>query len=237
MLDIRNLCRKFPNFELHDLNLNIEKGEYFILLGDSGSGKSLTLEMIAGLVEPDKGAIFLDNEDITHKRIQKRNTGLVFQTPALFPHMTVRSNILFGVNCRDKRDRLEALDKATWETGTSSLLDRMPGTLSGGEMQRVALARMLARKPRLLLLDEPLSSLDISSRHSMQKLLKNINRSTGLTILHVTHDLHEARNLANRIAIIRNRDGRSTITDMEDPSSILTHYRTQLLLEREGINE
>lgn len=176
-----------------------------MFLGNSGSGKSLLLELIAGLIKPKKGKILLNGKDITDKPIQKRQVGLVFQDFALFPHKTVKENILYPLNISgfSKPDKKTLLDEIAQSMNIRHLLDRMPATLSGGEMQRVALARTLIKKPEVLLLDEPLSSLDVQLRSDLRALLKSINQK-GQTIIHVTHDYDEAIALGNKVAVIDN---------------------------------
>ena len=176
-----------------------------MLLGNSGSGKSLLLELITGLIIPKEGEIFLKGKNITYKPIQKRQVGLVFQDFALFPHKTVKENIFYPLNVSGiaKSEKEVLLDDIARNMNIIHLLNRMPGTLSGGEMQRVALARTLIKKPEVLLLDEPLSSLDVQLRSDLRALLKEINK-TGQTIIHVTHDYDEAIALGNKVAVIDN---------------------------------
>lgn len=207
MLDLKNIRLQYKDFSLKDITFSIDEGEYFVLLGKSGAGKSLILEIIAGLISPDSGKVFLNGEDITRKNIQKRQIGIVFQDYAVFPHLTVRENICYPLksNKAGKTIRHKKVEELARQTDIYNLLNRKPSTLSGGELQRVALARILALNPKCLLLDEPLSSLDIELRQELRELLRNLNRK-GLTIIHVTHDYEEAVSLANRVGIIH--DGR-----------------------------
>lgn len=203
MLEIKNISATLGNFSLRDISLTVEKGDYLTLLGLSGAGKTVLLEILAGLIKPDGGKIFLEGKDISHMSIQQRPIGLVYQDMALFPHMKVRKNIAFGLHNKglsrlQVKERTEAL--AT-RCRVQHLLDRYPGTLSGGEAQRVALARTLASEPLVLLLDEPLASLDVTLRQELRQLLKEINQS-GKTIIHVTHDYMEAATLSKNIAVI-----------------------------------
>jgi molybdopterin-binding protein len=205
MLELRNITVTFSDFSLKSVNISVDAGDYFILLGVSGAGKSMVLETIAGLLFPDKGKIFLDEKDITHEKIQKRRIGLVFQDHAVFPHMTVRENIaypLHGLHKSHLEKRNEIL-KIAEQISIESLLDRKPSTLSGGELQRVALARTLIQEPKVLLLDEPLASMDTQLRSELRGLLRKLNR-TGQTIIHVTHDYEEALSLGGKIAVIHN---------------------------------
>jgi len=203
MLEIRNIIKNYPDFKLDDISFQVNDGDYFAILGPSGAGKTQILEILAGLVEPDEGSIFVDDKEITEMKIQRRPFGLVFQDHAIFPHMSVRENVGFGIKHKglgrkELDSRVEAQAKAV-EIG--HLLDRSPKTLSGGELQRVALARTLIRRPRYLLLDEPLASLDVSLRQGLRSLLKKINLA-GQTIIHVTHDYEEALVLAGKVAVI-----------------------------------
>ncbi len=203
MLELKNISKKYKQFSLKGINLQVNKGEYFVLLGNSGSGKSLLLELITGIIQPKEGEVYLNGNKITHNPIQKRQLGLVFQDFALFPHKTVQENILYSLHNSSigktlKKTKL--IDIAT-SMNIQHLLDRMPGTLSGGESQRVALARTLIKEPEILLLDEPLSSLDIQLRSGLRSLLKKINKK-GQTIIHVTHDYDEAIALGSKVAVI-----------------------------------
>ncbi|PLW96587.1 MAG: hypothetical protein C0593_11135, partial [Marinilabiliales bacterium] len=191
MLYVKDLTIQADTFCVDALSFAVNAGEYFFLLGESGSGKSLILETIAGIRTPKIGSIFINDEEITHLAMDKRHVGMVFQSLALFPHRSVYENIAFPLKVR-KVSR-EAIDNEVnaiaEQLQIGKLLDRRPGTLSGGEHQRVALARTLIMKPKVLLLDEPLSSLDILLKEEMLVLLKSLH-SAGQTILHVTHDYH-----------------------------------------------
>ena len=186
------------------VNLAIEDGEFIVLLGPSGCGKTTTLRMIAGLVEPSGGVIRIGGTDVTALPARRRNIGMVFQDYALFPHMTVRENIGFGL--RERR-----VDGATANRRVDELLalirlpgfeERFPDQLSGGQQQRVALARALAYSPAVLLMDEPLGALDLKLREAMQVELRRVQRRLGITTIFVTHDQEEAMSLADRIVVI-----------------------------------
>jgi ABC-type Fe3+/spermidine/putrescine transport system ATPase subunit len=193
------------DFALKDINLEVTDGQYYVLLGRSGSGKTQLLELIAGLEHPDTGTIVLDEKDITRQRIQDRKVGIVFQDYAVFPHMTVFGNIAYPLKVRKegKESITNKVEKAATAMNIKHLLERSTEKLSGGELQRVALARTLITSPRLLLLDEPLSSLDTSLKDDLKRLLRNLNR-TGQTIIHVTHDYSDAISLAKRVGVIHN---------------------------------
>jgi molybdopterin-binding protein len=203
LLRLDNISKRHAGFALEAVSFTVGEGDYFILLGESGAGKSMVLETIAGLARPDSGAVLLDGTDITRLRIQRRKIGLVFQDHAVFPHMKVRENLAYalhgkGMTASEKITRVETI---AGQLSISALLPRYPSTLSGGELQRVALARTLIQEPRVLLLDEPLASLDTRLKSELRALLRTIHR-TGQTIIHVTHDYEEALSLGTRIAVI-----------------------------------
>ncbi len=205
MLELKNISKRFPDFCLKDVSFSVNQGDYFILLGESGAGKSMLLETIAGLVQSDSGSILLEGKDITHHKIQNRGIGLVFQDHAVFPHMTVYENISYSLHGRisGHEEKKKMVRMIAEQLSISGLLDRRPSTLSGGELQRVALARTLIQEPRVLLLDEPLASLDSRIKSELRTQLRMIHRQ-GQTIVHVTHDYEEALSLGNRIAVIHN---------------------------------
>ncbi len=205
MLRLININRRLGDFALTDINLEVSDGQYYVLLGRSGSGKTQLLELIAGLEHPDSGTIILDEADITRQRIQDRKVGIVFQDYAVFPHMTVFGNIAYPLKTRkeDKKNIEQKVEKAASAMNITHILGRGTEKLSGGELQRVALARTLITSPRLLLLDEPLSSLDTSLKDDLKRLLRNLNKA-GQTIIHVTHDYGDAISLAKRVGVIHN---------------------------------
>ena len=223
MLQVADLSATLGSFKMRDVSFSIADGEYFVLLGPSGAGKSVLVETIAGLVKADTGSVVLAGKDITQERIQNRGVGLIFQKPELFPHLTVRDNIAYGLSHRglSREKRKSRIAEVASATGVKHLLDRDPVTLSGGEAQRVALARALAPEPECLLLDEPLASLDAQARLEMRRLLRGLNRG-GMTMLHVTHDFEEAISLGQQIGII---DGGKVIQSgptekvLSDPNS------------------
>ena len=204
MLEVNNLSKLYPGFSLTNVSFTVNKGDYYILLGPSGSGKSLILQIISGLVKPDAGNIMLNGKNITHSDIHRRNIGLMFQDNALFPHMTVRENIAYPLKLRKykQKDIRHRVGELAEEVSIGHLLDRSPASLSGGEIQRVSIARNLASKPEIVLLDEPLTSLDIQLKHDIRILLKDLNRR-GQTIVHVTHDFEDAIVLANMVTVIK----------------------------------
>ena len=188
---------------LKGVTFDIEPGEFFALLGPSGSGKSTTLRILAGLDAPTSGRVFIDGHDITASDARDRDIAMVFQSYALYPHMTVYQNIAFPLEMA-KLPRAEvgsAVKDAARKVAIDHLLDRKPGQLSGGQQQRCALARAIVRKARLFLLDEPLSNLDAKLRLETRVELKRLQRSLGVTAVYVTHDQEEAMTLADRMAI------------------------------------
>ena len=232
MLSLTSVTRKFSTFSLCGISFTIDAGDYFILLGESGAGKSMVLETNAGLTLPESGTIILDGRDITRERIQNRGTGLVFQDHAVFPHMTVAENIgysLHGSNLSHaaKSDRIAEIAQ---ELGISGLLERRPSTLSGGELQRVALGRTLIQDPKILLLDEPLSSLDTKLKSDLRRLLRKLHAG-GQTILHVTHDYEEALSLATKIAVIRE----GQIIQTGTPAEVFSHPKSEFVASFIGI--
>lgn len=204
MLELRSITKRLGDFEMREVNLRIEQGEYFILLGPSGVGKTVLIETIAGLIRPDAGSILWQGGDITASPPETRRFAVVYQDCALFPHMTVVGNVVYGLRSRaGTRQRLQQVAESM---GISHLLGRYPTGLSGGEAQRVAIARALMTDPELLLLDEPLSSLDVKTRRQFRAELKRVHREFGAAVLHVTHDLEEAMSLGDRIGVML--DGR-----------------------------
>ncbi|MBI9033537.1 MAG: ABC transporter ATP-binding protein [Bacteroidales bacterium] len=215
MLELKDITVKFDDFGLKNVNLNIKQGEYFVLLGLSGAGKSVLLECIAGLNKPVWGKVLLEGKNITNDRIQDREVGLVFQDHAVFPHMSAFDNIAYPlIKQYSKKEIHTKVEELASLMNIKHLLHRSPTTLSGGELQRVAFARTLARNPKCLLLDEPLSSLDVQLKDELRALLRKLNRM-GQTIVHVTHDYEEAIALAHKIAIVQNGEIIQSGTPME----------------------
>ncbi|MHB8949009.1 MAG: ABC transporter ATP-binding protein [Rhodoferax sp.] len=188
---------------VHDLNLEIQSGEFLSLLGPSGSGKTTTLMMLAGFESPTSGEIFLKGKSITKTPPHKRNFGMVFQNYALFPHMTIADNVAYPLTVRKfgKSEREAKVLRALAMVQMDNLSARYPGQLSGGQQQRVALARALVFDPQLVLMDEPLGALDKQLREHMQLELKEIHRKLGLTFVYVTHDQSEALTMSDRVAV------------------------------------
>lgn len=221
-VQIQDLWVDLREFHLREIHLDVAAGEYFVVLGPTGAGKTVLLETIAGLFQPRRGHILIGGEDVTDTAPEHRGIGFVYQDYALFPHLNVAENIAFGLKLRKDLRGLQRLsdlgglverkqknrivehqvDKISRLLSIDHLLHRSPQTLSGGEQQRVALARALIVKPRLLLLDEPLSALDPETREGLQRELARVHRELGTTTLHVTHDFEEAVALGDRIAVV-----------------------------------
>lgn len=206
MVDIRidNLTKQFDSVvALDSINLSIRAGELFFLLGPSGCGKTTLLRSLAGFYTPDKGKIFFDNKDVSNVPPYKRNTGMVFQSYALWPHMTVFQNIAFGLEQKKlrKTEVKQRVDAVLESMQMEPYAQRKPNQLSGGQQQRVALARALVVRPQCLLLDEPLSNLDAKLRHDMRSEIRRICKEFDLTTIYVTHDQEEALSIADRIAV------------------------------------
>jgi molybdopterin-binding protein len=231
-LSIQDLAITLGDCSLYDVNCEIHNGEYFVLLGESGVGKTVLLETLAGFTQAEMGTIRVDDHDITSLPIQHRPFGIIYQDCALFPHLSVRRNILWGLRQKkiSAQERELRLTEAAELTGVAGLLERSPLTLSGGEIQRVALARVLVRRPDFLLLDEPLSSLDPAARTRLRALLRRLHRR-GTTILHVTHSWEDAVSLAERIAIMES----GTIVQIGTPEEVFTRPRSEFVARFTGL--
>ena len=190
---------------VEDISLEIPEGSFTALLGPSGCGKSTTLRLLAGLELPDEGQIFIDGKDVTTSAASDRNLSMVFQSYALFPHLSVVENVVFGLKVRrvPKKERQEKLHRALEITGLLGYENRKPGELSGGQRQRVALARAIVAGQRLCLMDEPLSNLDAKLRNSVRKDIKKLQRDLGITVVYVTHDQTEAMSMADTVVLMR----------------------------------
>ncbi len=204
-LSIMGLNRSCKGLSLKDIQIEVKSGEYFVLLGPTGAGKTMLLETIMGIRRPDSGKIVLNGVEITDLPTERRGIGYVPQQSLLFPHMTVRQNVEFGLKIRGTPAATLKVraDRVLTELGILNLADRMPVSLSGGETQKVALARVMVIEPRLVLLDEPLSAIDPETRQALRDYLKGKQSETGTSFLHVTHDQVEAFSMANQIALIK----------------------------------
>ena len=234
MLQLNNISVNLGRFRLNNISLHIQQGGYLVILGPTGTGKTVLLETIAGLRRSDKGRIYIAGQDATHTPPEMRNLGVVYQDYALFPHLTVFENIAFGLRFKKKsgiKVRQTVREMADF-LGIESLLERRPLNLSGGERQRVALARALVLKPYALLLDEPLSALDRQTRDRLRRELKKIHRRTGVAIFHITHDLTEAFFLANHLIVMK--DG--SILQQGSPDEILRSPHDRMVAEMVGVH-
>ena len=205
-IEFRNVSKHFGGASVvDDLSLEIRDGEFVVLLGPSGCGKTTTLRMLAGLETVSSGDIFIDSERVNDAPTQHRDLAMVFQSYALYPHMTIAENIGYPLRVRkvDKTQRAERVSRVAAMLEIESLLERKPRQLSGGERQRVALARAIVREPRAYLMDEPLSNLDARLRVQMRGELKRLQHQLGTTTIYVTHDQAEAMTLASRVAVMR----------------------------------
>ena len=198
------MSKAWNGFALKDISLEVADGEYLALLGPNGAGKTLLLETIVGFHRPDRGRILLDSKDVTFLPPEKRKMGYVPQDCMLFPHMRVRQNVEFGLKMRGlaEAERKKTVNRVLMLMGLTDLADKLPMTLSGGEKQKVALARVLAFEPKVVLLDEPLASIDEESSRATKVELKRIHRDLKVTVVHVTHNQMEAFSLAERVAIM-----------------------------------
>lgn len=202
-LELVGINKRFPGFTaIEDLDLTIPAGSFFALLGPSGCGKTTTLRLVAGLEQPTAGRILIGGKDVTNVKTYKRPVNTVFQSYALFPHMSVLENVAFGLRRRSIKDPVGKAHEALRLVELDHLAARKPQQLSGGQQQRVALARAIVNRPALLLLDEPLGALDLKLRRQMQLELKSIQNEVGLTFLHVTHDQEEAMTMADTVAVM-----------------------------------
>jgi len=222
-LVLSHVTKSFADFTaVDDLSLTIPKGSFFALLGPSGCGKTTTLRMIAGLEEPTSGKISIGDTDITYTKPYDRPVNTVFQSYALFPHLTIFENVAFGLRRRGIKDVDGAVEKVLGLVELSHLKNRKPGQLSGGQQQRIALARAVVNRPALLLLDEPLGALDLKLRRQMQIELKWIQTEVGITFVHVTHDQEEAMTMADTVAVMNN----GKIEQLGSPADLYENPKT-----------
>ncbi len=229
MIKLSNIVVKFGDFTaLHDINVRVKEGEFFTFLGPSGCGKTTTLRTITGFIEPAEGKVFVKDQDITNVPIEQRNIGMVFQSYALFPSMTVYDNIAFGLKIlKLKKDEVDkkVRDIAYKVDLSDEQLKKAVSQLSGGQQQRVAIARALVTSPAIICMDEPLSNLDAKLRVQLRNELKKMQRDFGITTIYVTHDQEEALTLSDRIAVFNN----GFIEQIGTPNEIYNHSDTEFV--------
>lgn len=229
MIELKDIVVKFDDFEaLHSINVNVKEGEFFTFLGPSGCGKTTTLRTITGFIEPVSGTVSVKDEDITHVPIEKRNIGIVFQSYALFPTMTVYDNIAFGLKL--KKLKKPEVDRQVREIASKvdlsdEQLKKAVSQLSGGQQQRVAIARALVTGPSIICMDEPLSNLDAKLRVQLRNELKKMQRDFGITTIYVTHDQEEALTLSDRIAVFN----KGYIEQIGTPNEVYNHSKTEFV--------
>jgi spermidine/putrescine transport system ATP-binding protein len=225
-LELVNISKQYPGFTAVDnISLTVPAGSFFALLGPSGCGKTTTLRLISGLEEPTAGTILLGGKDVTNTKPHQRTVNTVFQSYALFPHMTILENVTFGLKQRKFANAVELAHEALRLVELDHLASRKPSQLSGGQQQRVALARAVVNRPALLLLDEPLGALDLKLRRQMQIELKAIQSEVGLTFLHVTHDQEEAMTMADTVAVMN----KGRIEQMGPPAELYELPKTRFV--------
>ncbi|MBR5344667.1 MAG: ABC transporter ATP-binding protein [Clostridia bacterium] len=229
MIRLEDIVVRFDKFEaLHKINVHVKEGEFFTFLGPSGCGKTTTLRTITGFIQPAEGKVWMQGRDITNVPIEKRNIGIVFQSYALFPTMTVRKNIAYGLTVKHvKRDEIKQRVQQIAERVnlTDDQLDKAVSQLSGGQQQRVAIARALVTNPTIICMDEPLSNLDAKLRVNLRNELKRMQREFGITTIYVTHDQEEALTLSDRIAVFNN----GYIEQIGTPNDVYNHSATDFV--------
>ena len=229
MIQLENIVVRFGDFEaLHNINVDVREGEFFTFLGPSGCGKTTTLRTITGFIDPVSGSVRVKDRDITHVPIEDRNIGIVFQSYALFPTMTVYDNIAFGLKV--KKLKKPEIDKRVREIAkkvdlTDEQLQKAVSQLSGGQQQRVAIARALVTGPAIICMDEPLSNLDAKLRVQLRNELKRMQKDFGITTIYVTHDQEEALTLSDRIAVFN----KGYIEQIGTPNEVYNHSATEFV--------
>ena len=229
MIELKNIVVKFDKFTaLHHINVHVKEGEFFTFLGPSGCGKTTTLRTITGFIEPSEGTVSVKGRDITHVPIEERNIGIVFQSYALFPTMTVYDNIAFGLKV--KKLKKPEIDKRVREIAkkvdlSDEQLAKAVSQLSGGQQQRVAIARALVTGPTIICMDEPLSNLDAKLRVQLRNELKRMQKEFGITTIYVTHDQEEALTLSDRIAVFN----KGYIEQIGTPNEVYNHSSTEFV--------
>lgn len=232
---LKNISHSYDTTKVLDhVDITIEKGEFFTLLGPSGCGKTTLLRILAGFIHPTEGQVLIGEKDITSWEPEKRNMGIVFQNYALFPNMTVRDNIAYGLKVRKKSKEFirEKCDYYMELAGLKELENRRINELSGGQQQRVAIARALVIEPQMLLLDEPMSNLDVALRVKMREEIRAIQQKIGITTLFITHDQQEALSISDKVAVMK--DGK--VLQVGEPEEIYNHPNQEFVANFVGIS-
>lgn len=227
-LQIKNLCKSYNKkndiLALDNISFDVYEGEFLSILGPSGCGKTTLLRIIIGLIDATSGSILLDGRDITSLHASKRSMGIVFQNYALFENMTVKQNITYAANVKAKKDKSATkeeisakADKMMEILGISEHANKLPSDLSGGQMQRVAIARTLIHNPEIMLFDEPMSALDVATRLQLRDVIKNIQKEFGTTMIYITHDQEEAFAMSDRILVM----DKAKISQLDTPEGII----------------
>ena len=233
LLEVENLGIDLGDFHLRDVSLSVEEGDYLTVIGPTGAGKSILLEAIAGFYPLLSGRIILDGRDVTKEPPERRGISIVYQDYMLFPHMTVFDNIAFGLRKRLPKGEIEReVSHIARELRIEHILHRKPGTLSGGEQQRVTLARALVVRPNVLLMDEPFSALDAKTREKLRSLVKEVIAEYGTTVIHVAHDFEDVFALAKHVAVMR--DGR--IVQFGTPEEVFSRPGDEFIASFVGTN-
>jgi molybdopterin-binding protein len=233
MLHIEHVSKDMGEFILKDVSLEVPQGEYVVIIGPTGAGKTILLETVAGIYPPDSGRINLDGRDITHEEPRNRNICMVYQDYMLFPHLSVHDNILFGLRNRHmpKPEIERRVEESASLLGISHLLHRRPDTLSGGEQQRTAIARAIVMEPSVLLLDEPLSALDGRTREALRSELKRLHDTLDTTVLHITHNFEEVFSLADRVAVMNQGE----IVQVGTPDAVFRKPNCEFIADFVGV--